>query len=142
MSKQKNYYWRIAGFYFFYYAFVGLFAPYWSLYLKSIQMNAIEIAILMSIQPVMRMIAPNVWGWLADGGYETVLRRIGRGKGRPVEHPEAAVTAPQGGAGTPRHMIVQIAAALSAICYLGVFATTTFGGMFLVLVLIDRKSVV
>jgi PPP family 3-phenylpropionic acid transporter len=102
MSNHKNYYWRIAGFYFFYYAFVGLFSPYWSLYLKSIHFSAIEIAILMSIQPVMRMIAPNIWGWLADQ------------KGR-------------------RHMVVQIAATLSAVCYLGVFATTSFWGMFLVL---------
>ncbi|MCR4303012.1 MAG: MFS transporter [Gallionella sp.] len=39
---QKNYYWGIAGFYFFYYAFVGMFAPYWSLYLKSIGFDAID----------------------------------------------------------------------------------------------------
>jgi PPP family 3-phenylpropionic acid transporter len=66
MSSQKNYYWRIAGFYFFYYAFIGMFAPYWSLYLKSIGFDAIDISILMAVQPVMRMIAPNLWGWLAD----------------------------------------------------------------------------
>ena len=102
MSTPKNYYWRIAGFYFFYYAFVGMFSPYWSLYLKSIRFNAIEIAILMSIQPVMRMIAPNIWGWLADH----------TGK---------------------RLQVVQIAATLSAVCYFGVFATTSFWGMFLVL---------
>ena len=30
-SIHKNYHWRIAGFYFFYFAFVGMFAPYWSL---------------------------------------------------------------------------------------------------------------
>jgi len=104
MSTTKNYYWRIAGFYFFYYAFVGLFAPYWSLYLKSIHFDAIEIAILMSIQPVMRMVAPNLWGWLADHS----------GK---------------------RQTVVQIAATLSAACYLGVFATKSFWGMFLVLTL-------
>ncbi|MFA6121020.1 MAG: MFS transporter [Sideroxydans sp.] len=66
MSTSKNYHWRIAGFYFFYYAFVGMFSPYWSLYLQSIHFTPIEIAILMSIQPVMRMVAPNIWGWLAD----------------------------------------------------------------------------
>ena len=104
MHTPKNYYWRIAGFYFFYYAFVGMFAPYWSLYLKSIHFDAIEIAILVSIQPVMRMIAPNIWGWLADH----------TGK---------------------RLQVVQIAATLSAVCYLGVFATTSFWGMFLVLAL-------
>ncbi|MDO8813343.1 MAG: MFS transporter [Gallionella sp.] len=101
---RKNYHWRIAGFYFFYYAFVGTFAPYWSLYLQSIGFDAIEIAILMSVQPVMRMIAPNIWGVLAD--------RTGK-----------------------RLLVVQIAATLSAVCYLGVFATTSFWGMFLVLLL-------
>ena len=103
-SHHKNYYWRIAGFYFFYYAFVGMFAPYWSLYLKSIHMSAIEIATLMSIGPVMRMVAPNIWGWLAD--------RTGK-----------------------RLLVVQVAAILSAVCYLGVFATTSFWGMFAVLAL-------
>src|SRR4030067_254868 len=104
MSTSKNYYWRIAGFYFFYYAFVGMFAPYWSLYLKSIQFSAIEIAILVSIQPVTRMIAPNIWGGLADH----------TGK---------------------RLLVVQLAATLSAVCYLGGFVTTSFWGMFLVLAL-------
>jgi PPP family 3-phenylpropionic acid transporter len=104
MSNSKNYHWRIAGFYFFYYSFVGMFAPYWSLYLKSIYFDAIEISILLSIQPVMRMLAPNVWGWLADH----------TGK---------------------RLLVVQIAAMLSALFYLGVFVTTSFWGMFLVLTL-------
>ena len=102
MTQTKNYYWRIAGFYFFYYAFIGMFAPYWSLYLQSIHFNAIEIAILMSVQPVMRVLAPTVWGWLADH----------TGK---------------------RLLVVQIAATLSAVFYLGVFMTTRFWGMMLVL---------
>lgn len=63
---HKNYHWRIAGFYFFYFAFVGMFAPYWSLYLKAISFDAVQIALLMSVQPVMRMLAPSLWGWLAD----------------------------------------------------------------------------
>lgn len=66
MSSAKNYHWRIAGFYFFYFSFVGMFAPYWSLYLKSLHFDAIDIAILMSLQPLMRMVAPSLWGWLAD----------------------------------------------------------------------------
>lgn len=106
MTQAKNYHWRIAGFYFFYYAFVGMFAPYWSLYLKSIHFDAIEISILMSVQPVMRMIAPNLWGWLAD--------HIGE-----------------------RRRVVQIAATLSAVFYLGVFAATSFWGMLLVLGLMN-----
>lgn len=102
MHTNKNYHWRIAGFYFFYYAFIGMFAPYWSLYLQSIHFDAVEIAILMSVQPVMRMIAPNIWGWLADH----------TGK---------------------RLLVVQAAAMLSAVFYLGVFVTTSFWGMLLVL---------
>ena len=103
---SKNYHWRIAGFYFFYYAFVGMFAPYWSLYLKSLHFDAIEIGILMSIQPVMRMVAPGIWGWLADH----------TGRSRDV---------------------VVMAATLSALFYLGVFATTSFWGLFLVLALMS-----
>ncbi len=101
---SSHHYRRIAGFYFFYYAFVGLFSPYWSLYLKSINFDAIDIAVLMSIQPVMRMVAPTIWGSLADH----------TGK---------------------RQLVVLVAASLSALCYLGVFATTTYWGMFLVLTL-------
>lgn len=66
ISSHPKYYWRIAGFYFFYFAFVGMFSPYWSLYLKSIAFDAVQIGILMSVQPVMRMLSPALWGWLAD----------------------------------------------------------------------------
>jgi PPP family 3-phenylpropionic acid transporter len=104
MYPTKNYHWRIAGFYFFYYAFVGMFSPYWSLYLQSIHFTPIEIAILMSIQPVMRMVAPNIWGWLADHTGQRLL-------------------------------VVQVAATLSAVFYFGVFLTTSFWGLFLVLTL-------
>lgn len=128
MPDPKNYYWRIAGFYFFYYAFVGMFAPYWSLYLKSLHFNAIEIAILMSIQPVMRMIAPNIWGWLAEGGHDTIMRNI---RGADTLHAGRSLT-PLGSA-RKRLQVVQMAAILSALCYLGVFAVSSFWGMFLVL---------
>ncbi|WP_239253604.1 MFS transporter [Candidatus Nitrotoga sp. M5] len=66
MTLHKNYHWRIAGFYFFYFASVGMFASYWSLYLQSIHFNAMQIAVLLSVQPVMRMLFPTLWGWLAD----------------------------------------------------------------------------
>lgn len=106
MIQSKNYYWRIAGFYFFYYAFIGMFAPYWSLYLQSVHFNAVEIGMLMSVQPVMRMLAPNLWGWLADH----------TGK---------------------RLLVIQVAASLSAVFYLGVFTITSFWGMLLVLALMS-----
>lgn len=59
-------YWRLSGFYFFYFAFIGAFAPYWSLYLQSLDFNAFQIGVLMSLLQVMRIFAPAAWGWLAD----------------------------------------------------------------------------
>ena len=59
-------YWRLSGFYFFHFAFIGAFSPYWSLYLKSLSFNAFEIGMLMSLLHVTRIFAPSAWGWLAD----------------------------------------------------------------------------
>ncbi|HUL42565.1 MAG TPA: MFS transporter [Burkholderiales bacterium] len=59
-------YWRLSSFYFFYFAFVGAFSPYWSLYLKSLSFSASEIGVLMSLLMVTRIFAPTLWGWLAD----------------------------------------------------------------------------
>lgn len=59
-------YWRLSGFYFFYFAFVGAMAPYWSLYLRSLEFSALQIGILMSLLQVMRIFAPNIWGHVAD----------------------------------------------------------------------------
>ena len=59
-------YWRLSGYYFFYFAFIGAFSPYFTLYLQSLSFSATDIAILMSLMQVMRVVAPNLWGWLAD----------------------------------------------------------------------------
>jgi PPP family 3-phenylpropionic acid transporter len=59
-------YWRLSGFYFFYFAFVGAMAPFWGLYLKSLDFTAFQIGVLMSLLQVMRIFAPNIWGWVAD----------------------------------------------------------------------------
>lgn len=59
-------YWRLSGFYFFYFAFVGAFSPYWSLYLQSLSFDAVQIGVLMSLLLVTRMFSPVLWGWLAD----------------------------------------------------------------------------
>ncbi len=59
-------YWRLSAYYFFYFAFLGLYSPYFSLYLQSLSFSAWEIALLMSLSQIMRIVAPNVWGWLAD----------------------------------------------------------------------------
>ena len=59
-------YWRLSGFYFAYFAFVGAFTPFWALYLKSLAFSAFQIAVLMSLFQVARIFAPSLWGWLAD----------------------------------------------------------------------------
>lgn len=59
-------YWRLSGFYFFHFAVIGAFVPYWTLYLQSLSFSALQIGILMSLLLVTRIFAPAVWGWLAD----------------------------------------------------------------------------
>jgi len=59
-------YWRLSGFYFFYFAVLGSLAPYWGLYLKSVGFTALEIGNLVALLMISRIIAPNIWGWLAD----------------------------------------------------------------------------
>lgn len=59
-------YWHLSSFYLFYFAFVGVMAPYWPLYLHELQFSALEIGVLMSLLQVMRIFAPNLWGHLAD----------------------------------------------------------------------------
>jgi PPP family 3-phenylpropionic acid transporter len=57
---------RLSGFYFFYYAIVGAFMPYWSLYLEDQGFDRATIGVLISITVFTRMFAPFIWGWLAD----------------------------------------------------------------------------
>ena len=57
---------RLSAYYFFYFAFIGAFSPYFTLYLKSLQFSAWDIGVLMSLMQVMRLLAPTLWGWLAD----------------------------------------------------------------------------
>jgi len=59
-------YWRLSGFYFFYFATVGSFVPYWSLYLKHIGFSADAIGELTAFLIGTKMISPNLWGWVAD----------------------------------------------------------------------------
>ena len=59
-------YWRLSGYYFFYFAFVGAFSPYFGLYLQSLSFSAWDIGLLMSQMQLMRLCAPFLWGALAD----------------------------------------------------------------------------
>ena len=56
----------LAAFYFSYFAFQGLFGPFWSLYLESLSFSTVDISILMALSTLARIVAPMFWGWLAD----------------------------------------------------------------------------
>ena len=62
----KNLYFNLSRFYFIYYFFVGLFVPYWGLYLTFKSFTPIEIGFLLSFFQLSRIFAPNLWGWIAD----------------------------------------------------------------------------
>src|SRR5262245_36110049 len=57
---------QLAGFYFFYFAHVGAFAPFFSIYLDTAGLPPLEIGVVMALPAVTRVIAPHLWGWLAD----------------------------------------------------------------------------
>ena len=105
-ATQALPYWRLSGFYFFYFAFVGAMAPFWGLYLHSLEFNAFQIGVLMSLLQVMRIFAPNIWGHIAD--------HTGR-----------------------RVAIVQIAALVCLVAFVGVFFAKTFWWLFAVMSLIS-----
>ena len=56
---------RLASFYFAYYAVLGAFTPYWSLYLQSQGMGVAAISVLMSLWYATRIVAPSAWTTLA-----------------------------------------------------------------------------
>ncbi|HEY5971255.1 MAG TPA: MFS transporter [Pseudoxanthomonas sp.] len=56
---------RLSSFYFAYYAALGAFTPYWSLYLESRGMNVAAISVLMSLWYATRIVAPSTWTTLA-----------------------------------------------------------------------------
>ncbi len=70
-------YWRISAFYLFYFASLGAFVPYWTLYLQSLEFDARSIGELMAIIMATKIIAPYLWGWIADHtGKGMVIIRI------------------------------------------------------------------
>lgn len=59
-------YWRLANFYWFYFATLGVYIPYWSLFLKRQGFNTTQIGQLSAVLVGCRIIAPTLLGWLAD----------------------------------------------------------------------------
>ena len=65
-SQHPLPYWRLSAYYFFYFAFIGAFSPYFGLYLQSLSFSAWDIGLLMSQMQLMRLFGPYLWGALAD----------------------------------------------------------------------------
>ena len=66
----------LGAYYFAYFAYVGAYSPYITLYFKELGMTAAQIGLLYSIPQVMRIFGPSAWGHLADssGRPQVILR--------------------------------------------------------------------
>jgi len=66
MAPSDKVYWKLSGFYFFYFASVGALFPYWGLFLQSNGYSSSQIANVFAVIMGTKIIAPYIWGWLAD----------------------------------------------------------------------------
>jgi len=71
-------YWRLSGFYLFYFALLGATAPFLAMYFDHLGFASARIGELVAIPMLMRCIAPNLWGWLGDHtGQRLAIVRFG-----------------------------------------------------------------
>ncbi|MBD1553382.1 MFS transporter [Pseudomonas sp. C2L12B] len=71
-------YWRLSGFYFFYFALLGATAPYLAAWFAHLGFASARIGELVAIPMLMRCVAPHLWGWLADrSGQPLAIVRLG-----------------------------------------------------------------
>ena len=59
-------FWRLSSFYFYYFGLLGCISPFWGLYLSAQGMSVVQIGTLMGLFGVTRIVAPLLWGWIAD----------------------------------------------------------------------------
>ena len=58
---------RLSSFYFIYFAALGVFVPYWTVYLADVKgFSALQIGEIMALFMGTKVLAPLVWGWLVD----------------------------------------------------------------------------
>lgn len=57
---------RLSGFYFAYFATLGVLVPYWPLFLRQAGHDPAAIGAIMAIIPATKIVSPALWGWLAD----------------------------------------------------------------------------
>jgi MFS transporter, PPP family, 3-phenylpropionic acid transporter len=57
---------RLGGYYFAFFAYIGVVVPYLSLWLAARGYDAPEIALVLAMPQLARVFAPALWGWIAD----------------------------------------------------------------------------
>jgi MFS transporter, PPP family, 3-phenylpropionic acid transporter len=57
---------QLAAGYFWYFAALGLFVPYWPVYLAGRGFDALQIGLLMSVFAALRIVGPPAYAWWAD----------------------------------------------------------------------------
>ena len=57
---------RLSTYYFAFFAHAGAYVSYFSLYLVGLGLAAHEIAFALAMPQLARIVAPALWGWLAD----------------------------------------------------------------------------
>jgi PPP family 3-phenylpropionic acid transporter len=71
-------YWRLSSFYFFYFALLGAWVPFWGPYLKGQGFNSVDIGYLAAIIYITKVFSPSIWGYLADKtGQHLLVVRFG-----------------------------------------------------------------
>jgi len=57
---------RLSSYYFFYFTLFGSLLPFFGLYLQSLDFSALQIGQVMAVLIGTKIVAPYIWGWLAD----------------------------------------------------------------------------
>ncbi|PCI67761.1 MAG: MFS transporter [Piscirickettsiaceae bacterium] len=70
MSTKALPYWRLSGFYFFYFASLGALMPYLGLYLKSIGLVAAQIGVVFAVIQGTKLVSPSILAHLSSGFVE------------------------------------------------------------------------
>lgn len=66
MEKVELPYWRLSGFYFFYFASLGALLPYLGLYLNSIGLVAAQVGFIFAAMQATKLVSPSCLAWLSS----------------------------------------------------------------------------
>ena len=66
MIPKSESLWPLAGFYLLYYAILGVWIPFWPLYLESLGHGAVTVGVTIAFFSATRIIAPILWGYMSD----------------------------------------------------------------------------